>query len=208
MTTRLSIIVIHPGKTTEPAVRFARDCALRLLAELKGQGVVARVIKGSKMTRRHIVQELQAELRSQGDIIAFGHGTHDRLANHHHECALHQQDAPLLENKVCYVLACHSCTSLGRPAIDSGAVFFFGLDGYFRVPRYYRDLMMTCMISGILSFLKGECSLSGIEEITMKQFDSALRQIPQFSMNSPSRVVEALICFSNNAALVRFLTPS
>lgn len=89
--------------------------------------------------------------------------------------------------------------------MESGALFFFGIEGEFMVPLYFRDQMMMCITSGFLSYILGECGTSRIEEITKRAFDDAIRQIASLARTMSRSAIPSMIAFEYNVGQLRFL---
>lgn len=204
----MSTILIHPPKSKETTIKFARECALDVIHAIRENGISLIMIHNTLMIRKNVVAALISRKNQNGQFLAFGHGKTDEIFGFRDQCALHSDDAPLLNNKVCYVLACHTASGLGYAAMQSGASAYIGFREFFLVPPYFRSDMINCCVSGILEYVLHGCPIRDIEKITRDRFDTTVKKLYQNLRGDEKRdVLFSVAAFSHNSSDLRFYFP-
>ncbi len=206
----MNTVIIHPQKgqdresSASLATEFARQCAIDVINAIRGR-VTYQTIRGPKAIREHLVKVLGLSAGKSGKFLGFGHGEPEQLLGFNSQCALHQEDAYLLNNKICYVLACYSFDGLGKGAISAGAAAYIGFAGKFQVPFYFRGELVSCCTEGIKSYLLGNCGLREIRKKTWDKFDETRSKLEQTDFSAlKTTAIWSLTAFSYNQNQMKF----
>ena len=179
----MSITLVHPDSGTDGAVNFARDCALDIIAELVSASIGHTVVTGSMAVRGQVNAILEASIGKDGAFLGFGHGLPGQLMGFNGECAFHADDARLLNNKVCYVLACYSFDGLSKAAIQAGAISYVGFEDEFWVPYFFTEELKRCCTKGIKEYLKGNSKIDEVKLLTENEFTTTIEELDNRDMS-------------------------
>ncbi len=109
----------------ELTTKYISSWASKVLEFAREKEVVVFDLAKEKANR----QELETVVREQSPDFVFlnGHGDYDKVCGQDNECLIEADDnAEILSGKIVYALSCRSADTLGKRAVEKGALAYIG----------------------------------------------------------------------------------